>query len=255
MLASKAMSIILSQSAQHIRERIIEAASTLLTEGGSEAVSTRAVGAAAGVQAPTIYRIFTDKRGLLNAVAEHALTTYVAGKATRQPSADPVEDLRAGWDRHIEFGLTHPAAYVLAYGDTRPDHATPPAVAASAKILAEHIHRVAQAGRLRISEERAAHLVHAAGSGTTLALIGLSEERRDPGLSVLAREAVLAAIITDARAGDPPGPVGAAVTLRALLPQTGALTTPEQHLLREWLDRIANPTPAHLTKPPITGPS
>jgi hypothetical protein len=35
--------------------------------------------------------------------------------------------------------------------------------------------------------------------------------------------------------------VTAAVTLRAVLPQTTALTDPEQRLLEEWLDRIADP--------------
>jgi hypothetical protein len=34
----------------------VQAAARLLAEGGREAVSTRAVAAAAGVQAPTIYR-------------------------------------------------------------------------------------------------------------------------------------------------------------------------------------------------------
>jgi hypothetical protein len=36
-----------------------------------------------------------------------------------------------------------------------------------------------------------------------------------------------------------PGPVAAAVTLRAVLPQTDALTAPERGLMQEWLDRIA----------------
>ncbi|MGC4948582.1 TetR family transcriptional regulator, partial [Streptomyces sp. DT224] len=44
--------------AESNRRRIIAAATRLLAEKGREAVSTRAVGAAAGVQAPTIYRLF-----------------------------------------------------------------------------------------------------------------------------------------------------------------------------------------------------
>lgn len=38
------------------------------------------------------------------------------------PSNDPVEDLRRGWDAHVEFGLTHPAFYVLMYGVPRPEY-------------------------------------------------------------------------------------------------------------------------------------
>ena len=50
-------------------ERIAPAAADLLQSGGIDAVSTRAVAAAAGVQPPTIYRQFGDKDGLLDAVA------------------------------------------------------------------------------------------------------------------------------------------------------------------------------------------
>ncbi len=117
--------------------------------------------------------------------------------------------------------------------------ASPPAAAAAIEVLAEHIRRIAETGRLRVSEERAAHLVRAAGCGTTLTLIALPEDRRDPALSDTAREAVIAAITTDASGPALPGPVSAAIALRAVLPQTSALTTHEQALLQEWLDRIA----------------
>lgn len=206
---------------------------------GREAVSTRGVSAAAGVQAPTIYRLFGDKQGLLDAVATHGLTTFVSSKAGVKPSDDPVEDLRAGWDRHVSFGLANPALYALIYGDPRPGTPSPAAVAAAA-ILAGHIRRIAEVGRLRVGEERAAQLVHAAGSGTTLTLIALPEGRRDPALSDMAREALIAAITTDAPAPSAPGPVAAAVALRALLPQTSALTVHERELLQEWLDRIVS---------------
>ncbi|NED93539.1 helix-turn-helix transcriptional regulator, partial [Streptomyces sp. SID11233] len=44
-----------------LRERIVAAATELLEESGREAVTTRAVAARAGVQAPAIYRLFGDK--------------------------------------------------------------------------------------------------------------------------------------------------------------------------------------------------
>ena len=56
----------------------------------------------------------------------------------------------------------------------------------------------------------------------TLTLIALPENRRDPALSDTAREAVIAAITTDAPGPATPGPVSAAVALRAVLPQTSA---------------------------------
>jgi hypothetical protein len=63
-------------------------------------------------------------------------------------------------------------------------------------------------------------------------------EERDPGLSDAAREAVIAAITTDAPAAPPTGPVAAAVSLRAALDDVAVLTDAERGLLAEWLDRI-----------------
>jgi AcrR family transcriptional regulator len=225
-------------AAETTRGRILDAAASLLTAGGREAVSTRAVSAAAGVQAPTIYRLFGDKQGLLDALATRGWATYLHDKADLQPTADPVQDLRAGWDQHVAFGLANRALYALMYGEPRPG-AYPPAATAAAEVLARQIHRVAAAGRLRVDEQRAALLATAAGRGTTLTLIALPEDRRDLAVAVMAREAVIAAITTDAPAPPTPGPVSAAIALRAVLPQTSALTTPERALLQEWLDRIA----------------
>jgi AcrR family transcriptional regulator len=227
------------------RDRIVQAAAALLTEGGREAVSTRAVSTAASVQAPTIYRIFGDKQGLLDAVATYGFETYLRSKATLERSADPVEDLRRGWDLHVGFGVAQPAFYTLIYGEPRPGVESPAARAAAA-ILAAQVRRIAEAGRLRVGEERAAHLIHAAGSGMTLALIALSPERRDSALSTLARESIIAAVTTDTPAGADRngGPVGPAIALRAVLPQAEVLTGPERGLLAEWLDRIAAGQPA-----------
>ncbi|MGC5311828.1 helix-turn-helix domain-containing protein [Micromonospora zamorensis] len=48
----------LTVSAQTTRDRIVEAAGRLLAESGRDAVTTRVVSAAAGVQPPAIYRLF-----------------------------------------------------------------------------------------------------------------------------------------------------------------------------------------------------
>jgi AcrR family transcriptional regulator len=237
-ISSETMGTDRSASPESHRQRIITAAIRLLTEGGREAVSTRAVSAAAGVQAPTIYRLFGDKQGLLDAVAAHGFATHLGAKAGLEPTGDPVEDLRTGWNLNMEFGLANPALYTLMYAEPRPG-ATSPAASAALDMLGAHIHRIAEAGRLRVDEARAAQLVLAVGGGTTLALIATPEDRRDLTVSHLAREAVITAITTDAPATTPPGPAGAALALRALLPRTNVLTPGEQGLLTELLDRIA----------------
>ncbi len=221
------------------RERIIAAASRLLTDGGPDAVSTRAVSATAGVQPPVIYRLFGDKQGLLDAVAARGFAAYLASKTAADPTDDPVQDLRTGWDLHVGLGLANPALYVLMYGQPHPGAGPSPAAAAAFDLLAKNIRRVAEAGRLRVPEDRAAALVHAAGSGTTLTLIATPADRRDLELSITAREAVIAAITAAVPAAPSAGPAAAAVTLRALLPHADSLTEAERGLMREWLDRMA----------------
>ena len=85
----------------------------------------RAVVAAAAVQAPTIYRLFGDKRGLLDAVAERSLAAYIAEKSAREPHPDPVQDLRDGWDTHVAFGLAHPGLFAIMSGDPCPHPLSP----------------------------------------------------------------------------------------------------------------------------------
>ena len=236
----------MSERTTDVREDILRAAAALLAHGGREAVSTRAVSVAAGVQPPTIYRQFGDMRGLLDAVAREVLAEYVRETATPEPADDPVEELRRGWDLHVAFGLANPAAYTLVYGE--------PAAAANATaardseaILHGLVTRIARAGRLRVSVPHAVQLMVAAGMGATLLLIATPPEARDLKISAATREAMIAAITTvptsDGAPGGAPGQglvVARAVALRAVLVEAPGVFSPaEGQLLGEWLDRLA----------------
>ena len=226
------------------RDRILRAAAMLLAAGGREAVSTRAISAAAGVQPPTIYRQFGDMRGLLDAVEADGFARYLRDKVARASTEDPVADLRAGWDAHIGFGLANPAVYALMYGDPRPA-AMPTAAVEAHKLLEGLARRVAEAGRLRVGVGRATRMIHAAGVGVVLALIATEGADRDLAVSDLTREAILAAVTTEASPGgviEHAGPrrvAAHAVALKAVLPEASADFTPaERGLLAEWLDRL-----------------
>jgi AcrR family transcriptional regulator len=219
------------------KERVLRAAADLLATGGRDAVSTRAVSAAAGIQAPTLYRLFGDKDGLLDAVAAHGFAEYLERKKELAPSADPVEDLRRGWDLNVDFGLSRPEFYVLMFGDAAAGRATEAGRAAAA-ILERMVTRVAEAGRLRMSVERAIQLTHAMCVGVTLGLIGADEP--DLEVSAIAREAAMRAIVTDQPAQEPADIASRAVALRAVLPADAPLSPAEHALMIEWLDRIAD---------------
>jgi AcrR family transcriptional regulator len=222
------------------KDRMIRAAATLLAEGGRDAVSTRAVSAAAGVQAPTIYRSFGDMQGLLDEVASYGFASYLKAKTERALSDDPVEDLRSGWDLHVDFGVANPAFYTLMYGEPRPKSTRAAALRAQ-EILHMLVSRIAAAGRLLVGVERAAQMIHSASSGVALSLIATKPEDRDPELSGRVREAILAAITTNTAApATGANAASHAIALKASLPdaRTG-LTDAEQALLAQWLDRIA----------------
>ncbi|GAA3556380.1 TetR/AcrR family transcriptional regulator [Amycolatopsis ultiminotia] len=199
-------------------------------------MSTRAVSAAAGVQPPTIYRLFGDKDGLLEAIALQGYTDYLESKTAVPPAEDPVQDLRRGWDQHVEMGLANPALYLLMHTRAQTNATPSPALVAAEEILAGRVRRVAEAGRLRVSETLATSLIQATGAGTTLSLITLPDP--DPALSEAAREATITAITTDRPLTREPGPIAAAAALRTALPHLTALTNNEKSLMSEWLDRI-----------------
>ncbi|WP_382304036.1 TetR/AcrR family transcriptional regulator [Herbiconiux sp. UC225_62] len=229
-----------TESRPGIRERIVDAAAQLLREEGPSAVTTRAVAVAAGVQPPAIYRLFGDKDGLLEAVAEHVMTTYVEAKAGIVDAAaadgvDPLDDLRAGWETQLEFGLANPDVFRLLSEPGRVLHS--PSAAAGRRVLEKRIRRVAESGRLRVSEQRALGLVQAGGVGTVQTLLATPVEQRDPGLGEAMYQAVLAQILTDAPVREPDDTVAATVAFRAIAPSLSALTASERLLMTDWLDR------------------
>ena len=223
-------------------EKVLEAAADLLSSGGVDAVSTRAVAAAAGVQPPTICRQFGDKQGLLDAVTGFVLQGYLQDKRSAVVTDDPIQDLRDSWDLHVNFGLTHPDCYILAYVEPRPG-GMPPLARESFDIVHRLIARIGDHGLLRMSVKRAVEFTHSAAMGLVLHQIRVTHDERDPQLSEIMRENAIAAIVTNrSRRRTPSDLPGRAVALReALLADAnGALTPTEKAMMAEWLDRLAD---------------
>jgi AcrR family transcriptional regulator len=223
-------------------EKVLQAAADLLRSGGIEAVSTRAVAAAAGVQPPAIYRQFGDKQGLLDAVTGFVLQNYLQNKRRAVVTDDPVQDFRDSWDLHVDFGLTHPDCYIFAYVQARPGR-MPSLARESLDILHRWIARIGDHGLLRMSVNRAVEFVHAAAMGYVLAQIRVPPDERDPQLSDVIRENAIAAIATDGSQRPTPSDLaGRAVALREALRDNtnGALTPSEKAMMAEWLDRLAD---------------
>ncbi|MFG2959875.1 TetR/AcrR family transcriptional regulator [Streptomyces sp. NPDC048291] len=224
-------------SAPDTRQRVIDAAIGLLEREGRDAVTTRAVAVAAGLQPPAIYRLFGDKEGLLEAVAEHGFAAFLASKRVVPDPEDPIQDLRDSWDLAVRFGLENPALYSLMYGDVARSDS--PAFRTGLEILRGRVRRLAVGGRLRVGEALAANVIHATARGAVLTWLSMPTGDRDPALLTTLREAMVTAITTEEPAVRTAGPGGAARALRAGLPDQTVLSRAEQHLMTEWLDRLA----------------
>lgn len=220
-----------------MRSDIVGVAARLLREQGIAALTTRGVAQAAGVQAPTLYRLFGDKDGLIDAVAEHVMATYVATKTDTAADAgdDPVEGLRSGWRTHIDFGLANPELYAILNTPGRSQRS--PATAMGIEVLRTLVRRLAAAGLLRVAEPRALAMIHAAGTGTVLALICVPADERDLGLSDAMFDAVLTAILATTAATADTTISTVAITFATMVPDLPALTDAERTLMAEWLER------------------
>lgn len=85
------------------RERLLDAAKSLIEQHGARAVTMDAVAQAAGVGKGTVFRRYTSREGLMAAVLDHSETEWQAqvmsGPAPLGPDAEP-------WDRLLAFGRT-----------------------------------------------------------------------------------------------------------------------------------------------------
>jgi AcrR family transcriptional regulator len=213
------------------RVRLIDAAADLIAAAPGEDFSLRAVCDAVGVKMPTLYHFFGSKQGLIDAVVERGFDLYLGEKAAMESSGDPIQDIRAGWDAHVAFGLANPGFYTLMYGKVRPGY-SPAAQSRPSEILLALTTRAADAGRLVVAPDQAAAHVLVANVGVTLRQIVLASA--DPKLSAAVREGTIAAIT--GTGAQPRNPLAAAVEIAAAHPDV--LGRAETQLLVEWLTKL-----------------
>jgi AcrR family transcriptional regulator len=228
------------------RTLILEKTAELLRRAPDADVSTRAVCEAAGVAAPVLYRKFGDKEGLLSAVVDFGFERFLVSKraASAVPQADPVDELRLGWDNHVAFAVENPSLYRLMWS---PSLGTLPAAAAEGhRMLLGALERCAAEGRLRVSAATAAQMIMAAVTGASLSLIGRPELFDDPAFASRLRDAVIDGVTVPAKPGstadDPANVASAASTLESRLAASppASLTDAERALLQEWLAALAD---------------
>jgi len=235
-----------------VQQHVLEVAASILERDGVLAVSTRSVAAAAGIRAASLYQLFGDKDALLTALAQHAFDLYLSDKQTLAQTDDPVADMRRGWDAHVDFGLRHPAFYLLMYGPNRPGR-RPLAANQATEQLRGFLDRTASAGCLRIAPALAGELLLAGVTGVTLTLVSTPAQERDLQVSTKMRDSVIAALTVEPQpAADPTAVSGTSVIAPRALALDAALSDAqvgrsdvdlplrptEVALLRDWLHRL-----------------
>jgi AcrR family transcriptional regulator len=243
-----------------VRTRILDTAAGLLAQSAGADVSTRAICDAAGVTAPTLYHHFGDKDGLLAAVVDFGWAAFLETKlAVAAVVRDHVaDDVRAGWDNHLQFARENPSFYKLMWS---------PAVAASSRavreayqMLYDRLELGAGRGQLRMSAETAARIVLSATTGAALSVISQPDLYGDGTFATQLREAVIAwvtvpqdaASAAHQREGEAePTIASAAATLSSRIAvQDTPLTGPEQALMQQWLTTLADAPTAALPAQP-----
>src|ERR1700757_1427320 len=242
-----------------VRTRILETAAGLLAQSADVDLSTRAICDAAGVTAPTLYHYFGDKDGLLAAVVDFGWAAFLETKravAAVLP-AHVADDIRAGWDNHLEFARENPSFYKLMWS---------PAVAANSgavrdayQMLYDRLELGAGRGQLRMSAEAASRIVLSATTGAALSLISQPDLYGDGTFATQLREAVIAWITVPQGAASgtrQPGHAGertiasAAATLSSRLAAGDTpLTVPEVALMQQWLTTLADAASAAPPRP------
>ena len=246
-----------------VKHRILEAASELLARSVDADISTRAACQAAGVTAPTLYHYFGDKEGLLAAVVDFGWAAFLESKRTTAAivHAHIADDIRAGWDNHIEFARENPNFYKLMWSPTVS--ANSGAFRDAYQMLYDRLELGASRGQLCVSVDTAARMIMSATTGAALSVISQSDLYGDPAFVTQLREAVIAAVTVSQdgptskrrmpEAAAPTIATAAATLKSKLAHEDTPLTAPERALMEQWLTALADApaaTPAALRRRP-----
>lgn len=113
-------------------EQIVDAARALIDEGGSAALTMRALGERLGIRAPSLYKHFPDK----GAVEAEVITLAMRELADALAPAGDLTELAAAYRA---YALAHPHLYRLMNSGPLPRHLLAPGVEEAAALPLMHV--------------------------------------------------------------------------------------------------------------------
>ncbi len=223
---------------QSLHDRILSAAMDLLAHEGRDAVTTRSVCAAAGIQPRALYNTFEDKTSMLQAMVAQALEMAHDHANEATGSVPPADLLRARWDALVAFAVDHPHLFHLAITEFPPLGST-----RATRYITEgpQLREALRAMGCVIPERLALGAYYSVMSGVMLTLVD-SPRSLSFGvelLSPLVRDALLS-YFTAGEGLDRTASTALAGQLLGRMPELShLLSTGERALLIEQLTRIA----------------
>jgi AcrR family transcriptional regulator len=104
------------QHADETREALLDAAERLLTRGGPDALSVRAVADAVGTTTRAVYSVFGSKDRMLAALAQRVFEMLGTAISRLPATDDPARDLvEASVDVFRSMAINNPAAYRITF--------------------------------------------------------------------------------------------------------------------------------------------
>ena len=135
------------------RDALLAAAEQLVEQGGTGALSVRAVAEEIGASTRAVYSTFGSKEGLLAALAKRSFDMLRDAIAGLPHTADPASDLiQSALTVFRPMAIEHPSLFRIAFLRAAPDVEMGPDVADAARsgyeLLTERVQRLAESGLL-----------------------------------------------------------------------------------------------------------
>ena len=159
-----------SSSADHMRQRLLDAALAILQSEGAAALTVRNITERAGCSTTGIYTYFGGKHGLIEAIYVDGFQSF---DAALEPAYASLDFLAAG-RLYRQWALANPMQYLVMFGRAVPDYEpSEEAFAAGVGSFAKLIDMVSEAGA-GDPLSAAYHLYATAHGYVMLELVGMS---------------------------------------------------------------------------------
>ena len=163
---------------EELRATLVELASRVVSDGGSQSLSLRKLAAAAGTTTAAVYTLFGGRDGLVRAVVDEGFRRFAERLDAAPRTDDAAADLFALGVAYRDNAVANPHFYRVMFGTVdgrgEPDGTDVPAVAAPTfSVLREAVARLPEPARPEGSTELALRLWSLAHGLVSLELAGL----------------------------------------------------------------------------------